>query len=211
MENNTLYLLLQGWKGLWIEGDKKNAKKIRKGLKKIIVEGQLGFVKSFVNRDNIDAIISQNCPEPKIDLLSIDIDGHDYHLFEAIQSIEARVVAMEYNAKFKPPVSFCVSYDTKQSYWKGDDYFGASLKFLETQMKRKNYSLIGCSLSGTNAFFVKTELLKENFLAPYSAEKHYQPQRYSLSFYDSYPHSYESIIKIYDSMKSAKDHSPPKR
>ena len=165
LENNTLYLLLQGWKGLWIEGDTKNSKKIVKGLKKIIDEQQLIFVKAFVNRENINTIISANITEAQIDLLSIDIDGNDYHLFDAIKAVEARVVVIEYNAKFKPPMSFCLAYDPKQC-WKGDDYFGASLKFLEIQMRKKNYSLVACSLSGTNAFFVKTELLQKFFLAP---------------------------------------------
>ena len=200
LENNTLYLLLQGWKGLWIEGDKKNSKKIVKGLKRIIDERQLIFVKAFVSRENINTIISANIIEAQIDLLSIDIDGNDYHLFDAIKAVEARVVVIEYNAKFKPPMAFCVNYDPKQR-WKGDDYFGASLKFLEIQMKKKNYSLVACSLSGTNAFFVKTELLQKFFLAPHTAEKHYQPQRYSLRFCNSYPHSYRSLVKTYEAMK----------
>ena len=200
LENNTLYLLLQGWKGLWIEGDKRNSKRIIKGLRNFIDEGQLIFVKAFVTRENINTIISANVSSPQIDLLSIDIDGNDYHIFDAIQAVEARVVVIEYNAKFRPPVSFCVEYDPKFS-WKGDDYFGVSLKFLEIQMKKKAYSLVACSLSGTNAFFVKDELLQEFFLAPYTAEKHYQPQRYSLSFYDSYAHSYQSLVRVYKAMK----------
>ena len=200
LENNSLYLLLQGWKGLWIEGNKENSKKIFKGLKSLINEGQLILVKAFVNRENINTIISTHITKPQIDLLSIDIDGNDYHLFDAIQVIEARVVVIEYNAKFKPPIAFCVDYNPKLC-WKGDDYFGSSLKFLELQMKKKGYSLVGCSLSGVNAFFVKTKLLKQSFLAPYTAEKHYQPQRYSLKFSNDYQHSYQSLVKLYHAMK----------
>ena len=38
----------------------------------------------------------------EIDLLSIDIDGNDYHVWKAIDVINPRVVVIEYNAKFTP-------------------------------------------------------------------------------------------------------------
>ncbi len=201
LENNTLYLLLQGWKGLWIEGDSRNYKKIMRGFADILKTQKLCLVKSFITRENIDKIIYENIEGKEIDLLSVDIDGNDYHIFKMIQSIEARVVIVEYNAKFPPPVRFCMAYNSKH-HWQDDDYFGSSLKFWEVEMAKKKYNLVACSLSGCNAFFVRRDLLKDNFLLPYTSEKHYQPPRYSLSFSNLCPHSYESIVKIFKTFDS---------
>ena len=199
LENNTLYFLIQGWKGLWIEGNKKNYKKIRRGLKYILKTQKLHLINSFVTRENIDKIISENIKENEIDLLSIDIDGNDYHIFDAIQSVKARVIVVEYNAKFPPPLSFCIDYDP-QHIWQNDDFLGASLKFWETEMGKKGYSLVACNLSGCNAFFIRNDLLSTHFLAPYTSEKHYQPQRYSLNFYNLYPHNYGSVVKNFKAL-----------
>ena len=67
--------------------------------------------------------------------------------------------------------------------WSEDDCMGASLKYLE--MNLPEYSLVGCNLTGSNAFFVKKELVKDHFLPPFTAENHYQPARYYLSEYKS--------------------------
>ena len=206
LENNTLYLLLQGWHGLWIEGNKSNHKKIARGLQPILKRKQLQLAHAFINRDNINKIIANHIHEPQIDLLSIDIDGNDYHIFDALHrnGVMARVVIIEYNAKLRPPLLFCVDYDA-QLYWRGDDYFGASLKFLEIEMHKKGYSLIACSLSGVNAFFIKNDELRDQsgqFLTPYTAEEHYQPQRYSLSFHDAYAPSYQSVTRLWQALSN---------
>jgi hypothetical protein len=64
--------------------------------------------------------------------------------------------------------------------WRGDSYYGASLKALEKLGVDKGYRLVGCSLSGVNAFFVRDDLCGDHFHAPYTAEEHYEPPRYFL-------------------------------
>ncbi len=176
LENNTLALLFDRWQGLWIEASKKSVDKIEKGFKNTIACGSLKVVNAFVTRENINALISKNLDETEIDLLSIDIDGNDFHLFDAIDCIQPRVVVIEYNAKFPPPISYCMTYD-ENHIWTRDDHFGASLKFLETQFAEKGYCLVGCNLTGSNAFFVRKELVGDNFIQPSSAEFFYEPER----------------------------------
>jgi len=57
-------------------------------------------------------------------------------------------------------------------------FFRTCLSAFEKLGKQKGYSLVGCSFSGSNAFFVRDDLLQDKFSAPFSAENHYEPPRY---------------------------------
>jgi hypothetical protein len=176
IENNSYALLFQNWNGLWIDGSPKNIKKIRKGLPQTLASGQLKLLESFITKDNINELISAQVTDKEIDLLSVDIDGNDYFVWDAITCISPRVLIMEYNAKFAPPIHYCMDYDPKHM-WDYTDHGGVSLKFIEEKAAVKGYALVGCSLSGANAFFVRTDLLGDKFEQPYTAEKHYEPAR----------------------------------
>lgn len=180
LENNSLALLFDGWKGLWIEGSTDFARAIEAGFPTAIRKGILTVKNAFITRENINELISAGVPRGEIDLLSVDIDGNDYHIFEAIDCVSPRVLVMEYNAKFAPPLQYCMAYNATH-VWRGDDCFGVSLKFLELALKRRNYCLVGCNLAGTNSFFVRQDLLGDKFPAPYTAERHYEPARYYLA------------------------------
>jgi len=176
-ENNSLYLMLSGWRGLWIDGSDANAASIRRRFASYIQSGQLTFVQAFVDRESINDIISNERHSGEIDLLSIDIDGNDYWVWEAISAVQPRVVVIEYNAVFRPPLAMVAEYN-KSFVWNGTSYYGASLKALESLGSQKGYALVGCSLSGINAFFVKQDLVRDNFCAPFTAENHFEPPRF---------------------------------
>ncbi len=177
LANNTAALLLQGWSGLWIEASGNHVKSIKKNLCHIAERGSLHVVEAFITRGNINSLISAHIDMPDIDLLSVDIDGNDFHVLNAITCVTPRVMVLEYNAKFAPPVAYCMDYDESHT-WQGDDCFGASLTFLEKNLP--NYRLVGCNISGVNAFFVRKDLVGELFLEPFTAEFHYVPARYYL-------------------------------
>mgnify|MGYP006282936971 CR=1 FL=1 len=178
LENNTLYLLLQGWRGLWIEGGEEFVKTIRSRFSDVIKAGRLSVAHSFISRDNINQTIGRFA-EGEIDLLSIDIDGNDYHIWEAVEVVRPRVVVIEHNSKFPPPVSIAPAY-VPDLVWRGDDYMGASLEALVRLGKRKGYSLVGCNIIGLNAFFVRDDLVGDKFARPFTSENHYHPPRYFL-------------------------------
>jgi len=104
-ENNTLYLLLAGWRGLWIDGNDTNAASINPQFSSFIQSDKLTFLNRFVSRDSINEIIEKGREglPGEIDLLSIDIDGNDYWVWEALSQVQPRVVVVEYNAVFRPP------------------------------------------------------------------------------------------------------------
>jgi hypothetical protein len=179
LENNTAALLFDGWSGLWIEGSKAYCDRIITNMSNLIDAGRLKVVNDFVYPDNIDRLISSNLEVEEIDLLSVDIDGNDAHVVKEIKCINPRVIVVEYNAKFGPSIDFCMKYD-RNHVWRKSDNFGASLKNYEKLMSMRGYSLVGCNVVGTNAFFVRSDLLGELFDQPYTSEHHYEPARYEL-------------------------------
>lgn len=180
LENNTLFLLMQGWRGLWIEASARKISAAKAKVGTIFPEDRLRIQQLFVNRDNIDAALGRTAPAPEVDLLSIDIDGNDYHVLNAVRSISPRVIVAEYNAKFPPDITWVMQYN-EEHRWDGTDYFGASLKALEILLSERGYSLVGCNLLGCNAFFVRNDLASSSlFEAPFTSENHYEPARYFL-------------------------------
>jgi hypothetical protein len=174
LENNTLALLLSGWQGLWIEADESNVAQAQARVSSYVESGQLRVAQQFVTRDNVNQLVAG--PEP--DLLSIDMDGNDYWIWQAIRSIAPRVVVIEYNATWFPPLALTIAYQENFRWDASTNYFGASLKALEILGRQKDYCLVGCCFAGVNAFFVRADLCRGRFCKPYTAENHYEPPRY---------------------------------
>jgi hypothetical protein len=140
-ENNTRKLAEEGWHGIWIS------------LDEFVVP--LENVKSMhikVTAENVNKLL-EGVP-PEIDLLSVDIDGNDYYIWDAIECVSPRVVVVEYNPFFPPPISKTIEYDPNFR-WICTPYFGATLTAWSKLAAKKGYSLVCCDNSGTNAFFAK--------------------------------------------------------
>jgi hypothetical protein len=176
LQNNSRLLLYRGWKGMWIEADAGGCRKIGRVFRSELASGQLQLRHSFVTRENIGGLIESAGLSP-LDLLSIDIDGNDYWVWEAL-TIQPRVVAIEYNAKFRPPTSWVMEYNVDHR-WDYSDYQGASLQSLHDLGLRKGYRLVGCGLAGVNAFFVREDLVQQHFPEPDVAAL-YNPPRFYL-------------------------------
>jgi hypothetical protein len=177
VECNTVKLLLEGWRGLWIDGSATNITNIRTNFTTFVNDGRLQTVEAFINAENINALFEQGGVTGDIDLLSIDIDRNDYWVWKAIEVVKPRVVMTEYNATLRPPLSLVVPYDPR-AMWNGTSYFGASLEALTRLGREKGYRLVGCSFSGANAFFVRNEVAGDHFFDPATSEELYEPPRY---------------------------------
>jgi hypothetical protein len=162
-ESNTRFLLQNNnWAGLIIDGSPDYTARIKQDP--IFWRFNLKVECAFIDKVNINEIISQAGISGDVGLLSIDIDGNDYWVWQAIDCISPRIVICEYNGIFGPLARVTIPYDksfvrTKAHY--SNLYYGASLQALHLLARRKGYSLIGSNSAGNNAFFVRDDLVNQ--------------------------------------------------
>lgn len=159
-EANTRFLLQHNnWAGLVIDGDKQHVEHIQR--QSYSWRHNLRSEAAKVTRENVNDLFRKNGFEGPIGLLSIDIDGNDYWVWEAIDSVDPSIVVIEYNHRFGADQSLTIPYEPdfqRSESHHTNIYYGASLKALCLLAKKKGYALVGCSSSGVNAFFVKQDL-----------------------------------------------------
>jgi hypothetical protein len=159
-EANTRFLLMNNnWKGLVMDGSYSNIRHIRNDF--IYWKYDITAVQTFITRDNINKLIADYTSVKDIGLLSVDIDGNDYWIWQAIDCIAPRIVICEYNSAFGPSQKVSVPYKadfvrSKAHY--SDLYFGASLSAFCHLAEKKGYDFIGTAGAGVNAFFVRKDL-----------------------------------------------------
>jgi hypothetical protein len=129
-----------------------------------------------VTAENINTLI-RSADLGDIDLIGIDIDFNDYWVWKAVEVVKPRVVVIEYNAGLRPPLSLTVPYQPNRA-GDGTNFFGASLEALVRLGRTKGYRVVGCNISGSNAFFVREDLCADHFIEPATAEEHYEPPRH---------------------------------
>lgn len=163
LESNTRFLLKKfNWSGLIIDSSQKNIDYIKKD--KIYWKYDIKALCEFISRDNINKIFLENISQKKIGLLSIDIDGNDYWVWEAITTVDPSIVVIEYNSLLGFEKNYVVPYDKKFERNKAhysNLYYGASLPALIKLGNEKGYALVSCNSAGNNAFFVKKNLLND--------------------------------------------------
>lgn len=159
-ESNTRFLVENdNWRGIAVNGDDTHARFILGS--KLAWRYDIEPVQAFVTRDNINQLIRDNGFSGEIGLLSIDVDGVDYWLWNAVTEVAPAIVVMEFNALFGPDATVTVPYDPSfvdaEAHW-SRAYFGASLGALAHLGKERGYRLVGCSSNAANAFFVQDGL-----------------------------------------------------
>ncbi len=189
-ESNTRFLLINNhWSGLVMDGSKRNVRFIKEDF--IYWKYDITAYQSFITKENINQLISSYTKCRDIGLLSIDIDGNDYWIWEAIDVINPRIVVCEYNSLFgdtkKLTVPYAADFDRTTAHY-SNLYFGASLAAFCQLAERKGYDFIGTTGAGVNAFFVRKDLsapfrkltAKEGFVA--SANRDSKDQKGTLTF-----------------------------
>ena len=181
LENCTHYLLAQGWSGVWADTDTALADATRKTFESYAES--LRVETAHITAENINSRVDELRLPENLDVLVIDIDGNDYYVWEALEAIKPRIVVIEYNASLPPPVRLVQAYNPELR-WNGTRYFGASLMALADLGVRKGYQLVGCNISGVNAFFVRQELARDGaWDRSLSPVELFHPPRFELGFY----------------------------
>jgi len=176
LQNNTVALLARGWKGGWVDANDL-AFEVPKN------SSNLNFSKTWVTLENVSSLVQNHLDHFKIsefDLLSLDLDGNDYHLLQNILENNhfPKVIVLEYNARFAPNARWIMPFN-EHHQWVSDDYFGASLLSF-TELLESRYTLVACSVQGSNAFYVSKKFEAEFEDINKDIELIYQPPFYNL-------------------------------
>jgi hypothetical protein len=151
--SNTYALFRGGWRGLAVEAAPLVFARLGLNYRNL---PEVSLYRGWVTPTNVDALLK--CAEIPTDFgfLSLDIDGYDHDLLDVIlSSYRPRLVCVEINERFPPPLLFNVPYSPRYQY-AGDGCFGQSISMLDSLRANHNYGLVG--LDYGNAFLVPSEL-----------------------------------------------------
>jgi glycosyltransferase involved in cell wall biosynthesis len=162
-EGNCVYLAdVAGWHGLFIEAGEEMFRLLED---KYAAREGVKTIRARVTARNVEALFAQAGVPEEPDVVSIDVDGQDYWIWEAIERYRPRVMIVEYNSAIDPRRRL-VQPDEAGRSWDGTDRYGASVAALQVLAERKGYRLVHTDLSAVNAFFVRADLAGHAFPEP---------------------------------------------
>jgi hypothetical protein len=143
--SNTANLWTNGWKGILIEADEVRYENLLKNAKNY----NCRCIKARIapeGRNSLESILKRDKIFGPVDVLSIDVDGDDYHIFSSLDELRPRLIICEYN----PTIPIHVDLIPEPG-----GYFGCSALSLVKLAERKNYKLIG--MTESNCFFIREQ------------------------------------------------------
>jgi hypothetical protein len=172
-EANTLFLLLNNnWQGFIMDGSKSNMEQVKNS--ELYWKFDLKIQDAFITSENINSLIQSTGFSKDIGILSIDIDGNDYWVWNAINDINPVIVIVEYNSILgvgKPwSIPYSADFVRNKAHF-SNLYYGCSLLSLCDLAEKKGYYFVGCNEAGNNSYFVRQD--KIGNLKPLNAEEGY--------------------------------------
>lgn len=159
VEANTRFLLANdNWRGLVIDGSEDNIRTLQQT--EFYWKYDLTAVASFITPSNINELLRRNKFSPRVGILSVDIDGMDYWVLQAV-TIQADILICEYNSIFGPSALVTVPPDDafqRTQAHHSNLFYGMSLAAAASLAKSKGYDLVGVNSAGNNAFFINQDL-----------------------------------------------------
>lgn len=152
-----------GWDGVFIDGGEDNIHRGRAhyGKHPDTWAYPPRFVLAMLARENINKVLREANVPVDVDLMSVDIDGNDYWVWDAINVIEPKVVVIETHVEFGLR-SIVVPYDKNYVYpGRHPDYHGASPVAMAKLAASKGYRLVGANDYGFNTIYVKNGLAED--------------------------------------------------
>jgi hypothetical protein len=141
LEGNCVDLRKSGWDGLFMDGGEH--------------PHRFGVKQEFITYRNINTVLAKHNVPKDFSIISIDVDGQEYWIWEAL-AYNPEIVIIEYNAERGPDEAVSVPRD-ENFRWDYCNYHGASLRALYELGRKKGYTLVHGNR--VNAFFVRTRLV----------------------------------------------------
>jgi hypothetical protein len=162
-ESNCRFLLVKDhWRGFVIDGSEENMRRLRAAP--WFWQTQLQAKASFITRENIASILEESGFDKALGILSVDIDGVDWHVLKALDAWRPAILIVEYNEVFGYERAVTVPYDAqfvRSAKHPTNIYYGASLPAFASLAHERGYALVGTNGVASNAFFVRRELLND--------------------------------------------------
>jgi hypothetical protein len=178
-ESNCRFLLMKDdWKGFVIDGSQANIQRLKNSY--FYWKYHLGAVDIFITKENINEILAISGFEEDLGVLSVDLDGNDYYVLEAIKNFKPCILICEYNSVFGGIRKIAIPYQddfSRTNAHYSNLYWGASLAAMTYLADKKGYALVGTNSAGCNAFYVRKDLLNDK-IEVVSVESAYSPSNY---------------------------------
>lgn len=117
---------------------------------------------AWITKENVNQLLKNIGAAGEIDLFSLDIDGNDYWIWEAIDAIQPRVCIFETQNIIPSDLSITIPYSPDFYCWdkKGyeQDFRSVSLLAMTNLSKKKGYRLIGAHRHGFNAIYMRNDI-----------------------------------------------------
>jgi hypothetical protein len=141
----------KNYSAVLIEASKKHYKDLVKNYSSNNRITTINRFVGFKDKDNLDTILKDTQIPLDFDFLSIDIDGNDYHVWNAMAHYAPKIVCIEFNQTIPNEVAFIQAADPNVNQ-------GSSLSALVKLGKEKEYELV--CVTGGNAIFVRTQYFR---------------------------------------------------
>lgn len=136
----------------------------------------------FEEHNCLDRVLEKIGAPKSFDILSIDIDGNDFHVWQATKLFKPRLVIIEFNPAIPNEVMYIQDKDMSMNK-------GSSLLAMSILAKQKGYEMV--CVTTANAFFVLNELYHLFGIENNSVEAMHDDQKFKTIMFQLYDGSIE--------------------
>jgi len=185
IDNNTAWLVVaEKYNGLMIEANPRLVERAQRTIVGYSIGTECQSM--FVTRENAKTLKSMALPHDP-DVFSLDIDGNDYYIAQAIldAGLRPKIFIVEYNSVYGPEKSMTIRYQEDFVFTKAHPtqlYYGVSIAGWRKFFQSRGYRFVTVDQNGVNAFFVDRQFFEEQFLSSVNgldyAENRFQYRKY---------------------------------
>jgi hypothetical protein len=174
----TNLILNHGFQAFLFDGDQYNIARAQSFFKRkkdcLLTPPHL--IHAWITKENVNDLLRDNGAAGEIDLLSLDMDGNDYYVWEAISEINPRLCICETHNVIPGNLSITIPYapafTSEEKHGYEQEFRSASLLAMTKLSERKGYRLIGAHRHGFNVVFLRNDIGLDIFPAVSIDEVH---------------------------------------